>query len=81
MTLNEIKRDLHDLRLSGMAATLNTRVMQAQVSEQPFMETFAALLQDELDCRRTRLSERRFKHSRLGERLTLVDGVRSYSRL
>src|SRR2546427_4828102 len=73
MTLNEIERALRDLRLSGIAATLNTRVMQAQSSQQPFLETLAAMLQDELDRRHSRLSERRFKHSRLEERLTLAD--------
>jgi DNA replication protein DnaC len=36
MTLTEIERALRDLRLSGIAATLNTRVMQAQASQQPF---------------------------------------------
>ena len=73
MTINEIERALRDLRLSGIAATLNTRVMQAQSSQQPFLETLAAMLQDELDRRRSRLTERRFKHSRLDERLTLAD--------
>ena len=73
MTINEIERALRDLRLSGIAATLNTRVMQAQSSQQPFLETLAAMLQDELDRRHSRLTERRFKHSRLDERLTLAD--------
>jgi len=73
MTLNEIERALRELRLSGIAATLSTRVMQAQSSQQPFLETFSAMLQDELDRRRSRLTERRFKHSRLDERPTLAD--------
>ena len=73
MTLIEIERALRELRLSGIAATLNTRVMQAQSTQQPFLETFASILQDELDRRRSRLTERRFKQSRLGERPTLVD--------
>ena len=73
MTLNEIERALRDLRLSGIAATLNTRVMQAQSSQRPFPETLAAMLLDELDRRHSRLSGRRFKHSRLEERLTLLD--------
>ena len=47
MTINEIDRALRDLRLSGIAATLNTRMMQAQSSQQPFLETLAAMLQDE----------------------------------
>jgi DNA replication protein DnaC len=73
MTLTEIERALRALRLSGIAATLNTRVMQAQASQQPFLETFAAILQDELDRRRSRLTERRFKQSRLDERASLSD--------
>lgn len=73
MTLNEIERTLRELRLSGIATTLSTRVMQAQTSQQPFLETLAAMLQDELDRRRSRLTERRFKQSRLDERPTLAD--------
>jgi DNA replication protein DnaC len=73
MTMTEIERALRELRLSGIAATLSTRVMQAQSTQQPFLETFASMLQDELDRRRSRLTERRFKQSRLDERLTLSD--------
>ena len=73
MTINEIERALRDLRLSGIAATLNTRVLQAQSSQQPFLETLAAMLQDELDRRHSRLTDRRFKQSRLDERPTLAD--------
>jgi DNA replication protein DnaC len=73
MNMTEIERALRELRLSGIADTLPTRVMQAQAAQQPFLETFAAMLQDELDRRRSRLMERRFKRSGLSERLTLVD--------
>lgn len=73
MNMNEIERALRELRLSGIADTLNTRLMQAQSAQQPFLDTFAAMLQDELDRRRSRLTERRFKHSQLDERLTLTD--------
>jgi len=73
MNMIEIERALRELRLSGIAATLNTRVMQAQSTQEPFLETFAAMLQDELDRRRSRLIERRFKNSALDERLTLHD--------
>ena len=73
MNMTEIERALRELRLSGIADTLSTRVMQAQAAQQPFLETFAAMLQDELDRRRSRLMERRFKRSGLAERLTLVD--------
>lgn len=73
MNMNDIERALRQLRLSGIHATLEARVMQAQASQEPFLETFWAILQDELDRRRTRLNERRFKQSRLDERLTLQD--------
>ena len=73
MNMTEIERALRELRLSGIADTLSTRVMQAQAAQQPFLETFAAMLQDELDRRRCRLMERRFKRSGLAERLTLAD--------
>jgi DNA replication protein DnaC len=73
MNMIEIERALRELRLSGIAETLSTRVMQAQVAQQPFLETFAAMLQDELDRRRSRLTERRFKRSGLDERPSLAD--------
>ena len=73
MNMTEIERALRELRLSGIADTLSTRVMQAQAAQQPFLETFAAMLQDELDRRRSRLMGRRFKRSGLAERLTLAD--------
>ncbi len=69
----EIERALRELRLSGIAETLSTRVMQAQAAQQPFLETFAAMLQDELDRRRSRLTARRFKRSGLDERPSLAD--------
>ena len=73
MNMIEIERALRELRLSGIAETLSTRVMQAQAAQQPFLETFAAMLQDELDRRRSRLTERRFKRSGLDERSSLAD--------
>jgi hypothetical protein len=35
--------------------------MQAQASQKSFLETFAALLQDELELRRSVLHDRRYK--------------------
>jgi hypothetical protein len=43
MNMTEIERALRELRLSGIADTLSTRVMQAQAAQQPFLETFAAM--------------------------------------
>jgi DNA replication protein DnaC len=73
MNMVEIERALRELRLSGIAETLSTRVMQAQAAHEPFMETFGAMLQDELDRRRSRLLERRYKRSGLDEKVTLAD--------
>ncbi|MEI8159219.1 MAG: IS21-like element helper ATPase IstB [Burkholderiales bacterium] len=73
MSKTEIERALRELRLPGITATLETRILQAQANGQPFLETFCMLLQDELDGRRTRLTERRFKTSGLDERPTLTD--------
>jgi hypothetical protein len=58
MTMPEIERCLRQLRLSGVRDTLQTRVLQAQGANQPFLETFSLILQDELDRRQSRLIER-----------------------
>jgi DNA replication protein DnaC len=73
MTMAEIDRTLRELRLSGIGATLETRIVQAQACQQPFIETFSLVLQDELDRRRSRLLDRRYKQSGLDERVTIND--------
>jgi len=73
MSMIEIERALRALRLSGVRATLDTRILQAQATQQPFLETFSLILQDELDRRRSRLTERRYQTSGLDERVTLQD--------
>ena len=73
MNMIEIEHALRELRLGGMQQTLATRAMQAQTSQEPFLETFAALLQDELDRRRSRLMDRRYKRSGLDEKASLAD--------
>ena len=73
MSMNEIERTLRELRLSGIRATLETRILQAQANQQPFLETFSLILQDEMDRRRSRLMERRYQQSSLDERATLHD--------
>ena len=47
--------------------------MEAAQGHLPFIDAFSMLLQDELDRRRTKLSERRFALSGLSERKTLSD--------
>jgi IstB-like ATP binding protein len=73
MNTQDIETTLLKLRLSGMAQTLQTRVMQAQAVQEPFLDTLASLLQDELDRRRSRLMARRFKLSGLDEKPSLAD--------
>lgn len=68
MSMPEIEKNLEALRLHGMRATLQARVLQANQGEISFLEAFSWLLQDELDCRQSRLIERRFKASGLDER-------------
>src|SRR6202171_3622395 len=73
MSMMEIDQALKLLRLSGVRATLETRLIEAQVSNLPFVETFSAILQDELDRRQSRLLERRFQLSGLDERTSLAE--------
>ena len=73
MSMMEIEKALKQLRLSGVRATLETRVLESQVSNLPFLETFSVLLQDELDRRQSRLLERRYQLSGLDERASLAE--------
>ena len=73
MSMMEIEKALKQLRLSDVRATLETRVLESQVSNLPFLETFSVLLQDELDRRQSRLLERRYQLSGLDERASLAE--------
>ncbi len=73
MSMREIEKTLETLRLHGMRATLETRAIQANQGEASFLEIFSYLVQDEIDSRRTRLIERRFRASGLDERKTLTE--------
>ena len=64
MNLVELDRALRQLRLSGMAAVLETRLRQAQTEKLPPIDLVAALVQDELRRRQDRLLERRHKQAR-----------------
>lgn len=72
MPLAEIQKHLGTLRLHGMNATLEPRLIQANQGTS-FVEVFACLVQDELDWRSSRLTETRFKASSLTERPTLTE--------
>ena len=73
MTITELERSLRALRLSGMTATLETRALQVAQQQMDFIEAFSALVQDELDRRRSRLIDRRFSLSGLTERKDIKD--------
>jgi DNA replication protein DnaC len=71
MSMVEIEKALKQLRLSGVRSTLETRIVESQARDLPFLDTFSLILQDELDRRRSRLLERRYQLSGLPERMSL----------
>lgn len=73
MSIPELERSLRALRLSGMIATLESRALQVAQQQMDFVEAFSALVQDELDRRRSRLLDRRFIFSGLPERKDLKE--------
>lgn len=79
MSMPEIERSLKQLHLSGVRDTLETRILQAQAANRPFLETFSIILQDELDRRQSRLIERRHKQSGLDEKLTFAEFDRTFN--
>lgn len=79
MSIPELERSLRALRLSGMIATMQARAQQVAHQQMDFIEAFAALVQDELDRRRSRLLGRRFALSGLTERKDLKDIDWSYN--
>jgi len=73
MPMTEIERTLKQLRLSGVRATLETRIVESQASNLSFLETFSLVLQDEMDRRKSKLLERRYQLSGLDERASLSE--------
>ena len=63
MTLSELDRALRQLRLSGMAAVLDTRLQQAQAERLAPIDLVSRLVADELLRRQDRLLERRHKQA------------------
>jgi DNA replication protein DnaC len=63
MNLIEVERALRQLRLSGMAAVLETRLRQAQAEAMPPIDLIACLVSDELTLRTDRLLQRRRKQA------------------
>src|SRR3989475_6364698 len=63
MNLVELDHALRKLRLSGMAAVLETRLRQAQSERLPPIDLVSTLVSDELLRRQDRLLERRHKQA------------------
>lgn len=63
MTLAEVTRALRQLRVSGMASTLEPRIVQAQADHWAPLDLIGALVQDELQRRQDRLLDRRVKRA------------------
>mgnify|MGYP000857683566 FL=1 len=69
----EIETRLRSLRLSGMAASLPARLLQAEKGDLSHGEFLELLISDEVDVRRDRLFERRLKKARLPAVKTLSE--------
>ena len=74
MNLVELDRALQQLRLSGMAAVLDTRLRQAQAEKMPPIDLVSALVADELRRRQDRLLDRRHKLARFRDPDRSLDG-------
>lgn len=73
MNLVELQRALRQLRLSGMAGTLETRLLQAQKERSAPIDFVAVLVKDELSRRKDRLLERRLKQAGLRDSAKTLD--------
>ena len=69
----EIEKQLRMLRLSGMAASLGPRLLQAEKGDLTPTEFLELLIADEMDVRRDRLFERRLKKAKLPFVKTLAE--------
>jgi DNA replication protein DnaC len=71
MTTDELDRALRQLRLGGMADTMNVRAQQARADSLGPLDFLGLLVHDELNRRRDRLVERRLKLAAFRDRKTL----------
>jgi DNA replication protein DnaC len=73
MNLVELDTALRKLRLSGMAATLDARLRQAQSERQTPIDLVSALVGDELTRRQDRLIARRIQQARFRDAERTLD--------
>ena len=78
MNLIELNRSLVQLRLSGMAAVMETRLLQAQSENLAPIDLISTLVSDELACRSKRLLERRHKQAQLHKGTIEFDQVHDW---
>ena len=74
MNRTELDRALRKLRLSGMANTLDTRLVEAQASKLAPIDFLSTLVSDELQRRPDRLIARRIKQAGFRDRDKTLDG-------
>jgi len=73
MNTIELGRALRQLRLSGMAEVLETRLVQAQAEKMAPLELLSTLVSDELSRRQDRAIERRIKQAEFRDRGKTLD--------
>jgi DNA replication protein DnaC len=73
MNLIELNRALKQLRLGGMAAVLETRLLQAQAQSMAPIDLISSLVSDELSRRSNRLLERRKKQAQFRDPQKTLD--------
>lgn len=73
MNLIELNRALKQLRLGGMAAVLETRLLQAQAQSMAPIDLVSCLISDELSRRTNRLLERRQKQAQFRDPQKTLD--------
>jgi DNA replication protein DnaC len=74
MNTTELDHALRKLRLSGMADTLEVRLVEAQSEKQAPIDLVSALVSDEIVRRQDRLLERRIKKARFRDLDKTLDG-------
>lgn len=73
MNMIELDRALRSLRLSGMASTLEVRLIAAHSEKMAPVDFLSALVNDELVCRQDRLLARRIKIAAFRDQDKLLD--------
>lgn len=73
MNLIELDHALRKLRLSGMAATLEVRLLEAQSERRAPIDLVSTLVHDELTRRQDRLLARRIKEARFRDPAAALD--------